>query len=943
MKRFLFTAALLTVATSAITAHTLDGIVKDHKTGEPLIGTVIRVKELPSVSTTTGLDGTFTLRELPDRGRYTLVVSYMAYKTREMVVDVAKDYDKGSEKGKEGQLIIALDEDLQQLGEVVVTGRREYRSDRSAVETVKNAASVLNVMSQQSIQLSPDVNVASVLQRVSGVTMERDASGEASYAILRGMDKRYNYTLVNGVKIPSPDDKNRYVPLNIFPSDLMDRLVVSKSLTADMEGDAAGGVVDMVMKDAPARFQLQANAAMGMSDYFWSGARDYLTTNRSDYTHRSPYEAFGSDYKASASDFRNGPVQLKSHATPAPNFIGGLSVGDRFWNNRIGVMLAGSVQNIFRGTERTYNSVKMASGEQAMYISNLHHRYYSIHDFTAGLHAKLDLSLANHKIEWYNMYVRTNSKGVRYDNGVNTEYIAADSYTQDDELRSMSATQSIFATNLKGKHRLTERFTVDWSGVFSQARAEDPDRTYVTLTNTVGRNADAEGDAVSGSIWSHNKNILKTLPKSAERRFQHNKDTDWAGYINLAYDTRFGDKLDALWKVGAQYRRKERSNRYYSYVFNPADISQQLDGNGYEQFANVDWVCKTPYSQASQLNYDSKEHIGGVYAMATLSSALGELNVGFRAEHTNQIYTMLQHFRNMGQVGEQSYWDYLPSASVKWTPTKKMNVRLSYYRSINRPGFYEIVPYQIQGEEYQEKGNPELKRARIDNIDLRWEWFPSSTEQILAGVFYKYLKNPIEQVFVTSDGKIGAGTDAYYMPANLGNAKNMGFEIDVIKYIRHFGVKANYTYTHSEITTSKRQYKEGSAEYKTGVTQTRPLVNQAPHTANLSLLYKDTEHGWNAQLAASFTGTKLALVSPFKDADQWDKAMFGLDFSAEKKFHNGISLFFKANNLLDAKRERYLKTVNQSNLEYEGQKSDKTIVGTYRYGRTFLLGVRYKL
>lgn len=943
MKRFLFTAALLTAATSAMTAHTLDGIVKDHKTGEPLIGTVIRVKELPSVSTTTGLDGTFTLRELPDRGRYTLVVSYMAYKTREMVVDVAKDYDKGLEKGKDGQLIIALDEDLQQLGEVVVTGRREYRSDRSAVETVKNAASVLNVMSQQSIQLSPDVNVASVLQRVSGVTMERDASGEASYATLRGMDKRYNYTLVNGVKIPSPDDKNRYVPLNIFPSDLMDRLVVSKSLTADMEGDAAGGVVDMVMKDAPARFQLQANAAVGMSDYFWSGARDYLTTNRSDYTHRSPYEAFGSDYKASASDFRNGPVQLKRHATPAPNFIGGLSVGDRFWNNRIGVMLAGSVQNTFRGTERTYNSVKMASGEQAMYISTLNHRYYSVHDFTAGLHAKLDLSLSNHKLEWYNMYVRTNSKGVRYNNGVNTEYISADSYTQDDELRSISSTQSIFATNLKGTHHLTDRFTVDWSGVFSQARAEDPDRTYVTLTNTVGRSAGAEGDAVSGDIWSQEKNILKTLPKSAERRFQHNKDTDWAGYINLAYDTRFGDKLDALWKVGAQYRRKERSNRYYSYIFNPADISQQLDGNGYEQFANVDWVCKTPYSQASQLNYDSKEHIGGVYAMATLSSALGELNVGLRAEHTNQIYTMLQHFRNMGQVGEQSYWDYLPSASVKWTPTKKMNVRLSYYRSINRPGFYEIVPYQIQGEEYQEKGNPELKRARIDNIDLRWEWFPSSTEQILAGVFYKYLKNPIEQVFVTSDGKIGAGTDAYYMPANLGNAKNMGFEIDVIKYIRHFGVKANYTYTHSEITTSKRQYKEGSAEYKTGVTQTRPLVNQAPHTANLSLLYKDTEHGWNAQLAASFTGTKLALVSPFKDADQWDKAMFGLDFSAEKKFHNGISLFFKANNLLDAKRERYLKTVNQSNLEYEGQKSDKTIVGTYRYGRTFLLGVRYKL
>ena len=926
-------AALLAASATAIQAHTLDGIVKDNKTGEPLIGTVVRVKELPNVGTTTGLDGSFTLHELPDKGKYTLVVSFMAYKTKEIVVDVAND-DK---------VDIPMDEDLKQLGEVVVTGRREYRSDRSAVESVKNAGNVLNVMSQQSIQLSPDVNVASVLQRVSGVTMERDASGEASYAILRGMDKRYNYTLVNGVKIPSPDDKNRYIPLNIFPSDLMDRLVVSKSLTADMEGDAAGGVVDMVMKDAPSRFQLQANAAIGTTDYFWKDGRDYLTSNRSDYTKKAPYEAFGSEYKASMSDFKNGPMQLKSHSMPAPNFIGGLSVGNRFWNDRLGVMLAGSIQNTFRGTERTYNSVKMASGEQAMYISKLNHRYYSIHDLTTGVHAKVDLTLPKHKIEWYNMYVRTNSKGVRYNNSIGTEYIGANSYTQDDEIRSLSTTQSIFATNLKGTHHLTKNFTLDWSGIFSQAKEEDPDRTYVTLSNSVSTEADADGNILSGNLWDTNKNITKTFPKDAERRFQHNMDTDWAGYINLTYDTHFANDVEALWKAGAQYRRKERSNRYYSYIFSPADNAQDLDGNGLEQFDNVDWVCKTPYSQASQLNYKSKEHIGGAYTMVTLKTKLGELIAGFRAEHTNQIYTMLQHFRNMGQTGEQSYWDYLPSASLKWTPTKKMNIRLSYYRSINRPGFYEIVPYQIMGEEYQEKGNPNLKRARIDNIDLRWEWFPSKTEQILAGVFYKYLKDPIEQVFVTSDGKIGAGTDAYYMPDNLGNAKNMGFEIDVIKYIRHFGIKANYTYTYSKITTSKREYKEGSAEYKSGVTQSRPLVNQAPHTANISLLYKDTENGWNAQLASSFTGAKLALVSPFKDADQWDKAMFGIDLSAEKQFKNGFSIFFKANNLLDAKRERFLKTVNESNLQYADQKSNKTIIGTYKYGRTFLLGVRYKL
>ena len=219
MKQFLLSAALIAVSTTVATAHTLDGIVKDNRTGEPLIGSVIEVKGLPSVKTTTGLDGSFTLHELPDKGRYTLVVRYISYKTREIPVDVS---DKGI-------VNITLDEDSHELGEVVIKGHKEYHSDRSAIDMEKTAGNVLNVMSQQSIQLSPDVNVATVLQRVSGVTMERDASGEASYAILRGMDKRYNYTLVNGVKIPSPDDKNRYIPLNMCPSDLMDRLVESKS------------------------------------------------------------------------------------------------------------------------------------------------------------------------------------------------------------------------------------------------------------------------------------------------------------------------------------------------------------------------------------------------------------------------------------------------------------------------------------------------------------------------------------------------------------------------------------------------------------------------------------------------------------------------------------------------------------------------------------------
>lgn len=912
MKRILLTCAAGLAFASFAEAGPISGIVKDKKTGEPLIGSVVQVKGSNTQMTTTGLDGTFSLKDLPDNGRVTLVITYMSYKTKEVTVDMSTP----------SQLTIDMEEDAKQLGEVVVTGFKSNRTDRSAVAMVKNSDNMLNVMSQQAIQLSPDVNVASVLQRVSGVTMESSASGEATYAILRGMDKRYNYTLVNGMKIPSPDDKNRYIPMNLFPSDLMDRLVVSKTLNADMEGDAAGGVIDMNMKDAPGQFQLQANAAVGMSDFFWSGNHDYLSAKRGDATSKAPYEQYGSQYDATMQDFKNGPARISSHALPMPNFIGGFSVGNRFWAKRLGIIVAGSVQNQYKGTERTLNKPVMANGEQTEYISSMKKRYYSIHELTSGLHAKVDLNLGNHKIEWYNMLINNVEDNTRYNQSITTDYgyePDKGNYTRDDEMRSMRQTQTIFASHLKGTHHLGTHFVIDWAGLFADAREKDPDRAYIGIKNTFEDN--------------QRKN---TVPNFMERRFQHNDDKDWTGQINLTYNTAFSG-LDFMLKGGAMYRNKKRNNRFYSYLFNP-EHGQKLDDDSYAQYDNISWYCRTPRAQASQLNYDSKEHIGAVYLMTKLATSWGELIGGLRAEHTNQIYTMLQRFQTTGSLGEQSYWDWLPSVAMKWMVNKKMNIRLSYYKSINRPGFYELVPYQIEGEEYTEKGNPTLRRARIDNADLRWEWFPSATEQVLLGVFYKYLKDPIETTFESDQRQTN---NSYYMPQNLGNARNMGLELDVIKYIRHFGVKANYTYTHSSITTKKELYT--AKNVITMVDQTRPLVNQAAHTANLSLLYKDTQHGWNAQLAGSYIGPKLVVVSPFKDADEWERGVFSLDLSGEKKFRNGLSIFLKANNLLNNERQRYLKTVNSFNLNLPGQEDGKTITSTYKYGRTFLIGVRYTL
>ena len=248
-------AIVMQAATASDSATEIDikGKIVDAETGEEIIGAAIMIKERPDLWAMSGLDGSFTVR-VDAEGSKTLLCSLIGYKDIEVV------YASGDEA-----LIISLVKDSIVLDGAVVAAENHGKTEASARGIEKAAMNVVNVMSAKAMELSPDVTVANVIKRMSGVTVERNSSGEGRYAILRGMDKRYNYTLVNGVKIPSPDNKNRFVPLDIFPSEMLDRLEVTKSLTADMEGDGIGGAVNLVMKDAPEKMEVNANIASGYS------------------------------------------------------------------------------------------------------------------------------------------------------------------------------------------------------------------------------------------------------------------------------------------------------------------------------------------------------------------------------------------------------------------------------------------------------------------------------------------------------------------------------------------------------------------------------------------------------------------------------------------------------------------------------------------------------
>eukprot|EP01133_Synstelium_polycarpum_P014621 gene14621-17294_t len=920
MNRLLQTVFFLFMGLTAAHATTIKGRVYDRKTGETLIGATVQLDKTGLV-TSTGLDGSFELKHVP-LGAQLLRVSYLRYKTVVMELNIQKeDNDK---------LKIYLEEQNgKDLNEVVIQAKHDGSAEKTARRLEQQSVPMVNMVSGKAMEISPDLTVANVIQRVSGVSIERNSNGDGQYAILRGMDKRYNYTLVNGVKIPSPDNKYRYVPLDIFPSELLERLEVYKTLTPNMEADAVGGVVNMVMKDAPERLQVNANFAAGYSQMFLD--RNFMSYDASGINYKSPYEINGKNYNATQSDFPKGVRDYK-WKSPAPNLIGGLSVGQRFLNHKLGVIVAGSYQNTYRGSNSTfYNSAVVDASNKYARVTGLSERQYSEQQKRYGLNAKVDYVFnQNHKISLYNVYLNLVNQQVRdvLSTDFSSDYDpvkgnAQLSYTT----RSRLTEQQIYNSTLHGDHKLLDgRLKIQWSGVYSSAKNDVPDNTIIGLS----------GERVN---FQDRRTVAKTNASSS--RWERNTDEDKAAYLDVTYTADIaGTKVD--FSAGGLYRDKQRSSFYNNYTLTPVNTAAKY-GVDFNNYTQIDFKVQNPTGGVSNpLTNNASEQTSAVYGMFKFTVKDLQVVGGLRAEHTNQGYDLLFPAGEKFPKGSQVYTDYLPSLNLKYELNKHQNLRASYFRSLNRPGFYEIIPGKVVNEEYQERGNPDLKRALADNLDIRYELFPNAGDQLLVGAFYKKIKDPIEYIFKPDETR---GQDTYYSPGNFGVARNYGLEIDYIKFIHKFGIKANYTYTHSSITTpkSKKIIDENQMPKNILVDQTRPLYGQSAHVANLSFLYKSTKKKWDAQIAASYTGPRINTVSQFLDNDLWQEGFIQLDASVEKGFKNGLSVFIKGGNLLNTPSRLFIKGINPADAGIARQEEGRTIIRDDQYKQTYLLGIRYKL
>ena len=854
---------------------TLKGRITDSKTNEPLPGAVIHFDDLRN-AVSANEKGEYAILNITP-GEYKVKVKFIGYADFEKKIKLSA--------GQVFDLNIQLENANNQLETVNVFGKMDKESEAAARSSEKNANNITNVVTAAVMEKSPDINAANVLSRVSGVTIQRNTGGDEAYAIIRGLEPRYNNTLINGVKVTSPDEKSRYVSLDIVPSDLLQRIEVSKSLLPEMEGDAIGGTVNLVFKDAPDSVLFKANAQVGYSQIFLD--RKFISFPKQDIQQQSVYERFGPAYVAQPNDFSRSNLDFQPK-TALPSTVVGLTYGKRFLDGKLGIIIADNFQNQYYGTNAQVNPV-VPNPQDGFRpgITDVSNLTYSNQQLNNGLALHVDYKIDDHnKILLNNVLLYSYLAQARLSidtsivggnggrNGPGTGSIVNDN-------RSLTQKELLENLKLEGKHILSKHFLFDWAGVFSTSTKKVPDEADISIDHKI--NADFT------STPYYFDGITRT--------WQHNNDKDYDGLANLTYKGKVSNVNIEL-KAGGLYRHKDRFNAQDEYELRPTAAANGIK----QQYTNIYDAQWTVYNAKGTAaydvnNYTAFENIAAGYAEFKISTEKLDIFGGVRDENTSQGFDYATFIPTAENAVRKTYSDVLPSLQLNYKLNDKTNIRASYFKSISRPNYYELVPYQpITTNGIGEMGNPNLKHATADNYDLRYEFYPKEDEQIFISGFYKKLYDPIELALTGFDN----GT-IVYTPTNIApQATIEGIELVYAKYFGAFGISANYAYIYSNVKSLK-VVPDSVGPGNTTITklQSRPLQGQTNNSLNASLLYRDNKHKLFLQLAYQYLGKTLSQVYANYGYDYYQQPQSFLALSGEKGLSKHFTLFGKFNNLLN--------------------------------------------
>ena len=927
---FLF-VLLLSVRVLAQEGGLVSGTVKDA-TRMTLPGAVLKLDRFNRY-TVSDNDGYFEFLNVP-AGSYRVEVEYLGYEPAVLEATVTA--------GGNAVVDFVMQEGAQEIGAVVVMGD-QARGQAKALNQQKTNVNVSNVISADQIGRFPDSNIGDALKRVPGIAMQND-QGEARNIVVRGLASELNSVTLNGNRIPSAEGDNRKVQMDVIPSDMIQTIEVNKTLTPDMDADAIGGSVDLVTR-----------AAAG-------GQRISLT-------------------------LLGGYNPIRTGATGSGSFV----YGNRFFNDRLGVVLSASYMNKDYGSDNI-EAVWAQDDEGNVYVEEMDIRKYDVQRIRRSATLNIDWKIdSRNTIAADLMYnwrddrearYRTQFKDIEpvYDGSAITGYegtVVRETKGGIDDRRNRTRRledQRVQSYVLSGTHLLSPKVDMDWSLSYAKASEDRPHERYIEYVQEgLSMNEDL-ADTRLPYINAPGQNYSDFVFDKLTEQHDYTQEEEYAAKVNLRMPLSVVREQKGRLRVGlsARWKNKRRSNDFYEYVpTGSMPVLSDMEHVVYDRplvqgdryvpgmfvssgyIGNVDLYNPslfTPEADPSEYmagNYDAGERILAGYLRWDQNITNDLMFIaGVRVENTDLDYRgnyiLDEDYDNADERhNRNNYTNVLPGLTLKYDLNDRTVLRAAFTTALARPNYYALVPYvDIQREKREiTAGNPNLKATYSYNFDLLGEYYSKSVGIVSGGLFYKRLDNFIFNyldIDYTAE-KFAADFPGFTNPIGEG---------EVWEYLRPMNGRSVDMFGFEVALQRKLDFLPGRFLRNFGVmlnytfthSVTRGIYNEDGEERTNVSLPGTAPHMVNASLSwensrlsvrvsLNYTAGYLDEVASEAFGDRYYDGQLFLDANASYRFGKYVRVFFEANNL-----------TNQPLRYYQGIRSRMAQLEYYK--GTFNLGVK---
>ena len=880
----------------------ITGKVVHSQTGLPLSGDTITLIE-KNIFTISDQNGVFTFEKL-QAGNYSVKCKRKGY-----VEKIVTDITLGENESKE--INISLSIAAKQLKGAVIAAQRV----KGAGETVatllvaqKNSASVSDGVSAETIKKTPDKSSSDVIKRVTGASIQND-----KFAIIRGLNDRYNASFINGAPLPSTESDRKAFAYDIFPSGIIDNLVIFKTATPDKTAEFGGGIIEITTKATSSKPVTVISVSQGYNSLItgknrfvseMKGSRDWLGLD--DGTRALP-----SGIPADKQGFINSSTADKlGYAKEFGKYKWGIKEVDTKPNMSLQIVKSLNVklkekQFISSLFSVSYNkSNSFVNGERNSYNGN----GSNIGDpnYTPIQERKYNDSLYNEEIIWSalaNIGIKINNKNnISWKNNmsINTDNTLVkragyNEYTIDStnkvkEIFRNFVSDRIINSQLIGDHQIGKHNTkVNWQVAYSEVDRRTPFQAVSSSNGLTSDNPGIHGNMVSAS---------------SQENIQSAK-------LDITQPFKLFEGSQNIFKMGVGHIARERnySNRVLGFAKatsnNPYEVDYSILNLPYDQIFLTQNLGLLSNGKATILvndatvpnsAYDASSSTSHAYLMNDQRYKKFRLIYGLRMESFNQKLVAAQ--RGLGAINiNYTKVDFCPSANLVYSSSEKTNIRFSYSKTLNRPEYRELAnfgfPEYLSG--FFVSGDSTLKRASINNFDVRYEIFPGRAQLFSVSAFHKAITNPIE--FSTSSFYT---SEARYVQSKSATISGAEVEFRVLlstifarknekSLLNNFTLSGNGTITRSQVTLGNTLDSITS----------RALQGQSPYMINFALSYADDSSGLSSTISLNRIGERLAIAGSNVLPEFYDNERTVIDFQIAKTFlDNKLELKFNARDLL---------------------------------------------